>query len=137
MLGVVPLPVHSFIRGCCDFEPKPIDARPVRLSVSLLFCAHNEIECLPEKIENLRELKRACEELQILSYDDASDDGTYESLTDAADLLTVIRGPTRPGKAAGMKRLVRGYRRSARLHGRQHHAFTGRNRPIASLLWRR
>jgi cellulose synthase/poly-beta-1,6-N-acetylglucosamine synthase-like glycosyltransferase len=85
---------------------RPIKARPVRLPVSLLFCAHNEIACLPEKIENLRELKRAFKELQILVYDDASDDGTYELLTSAADLLTVIRGPGRTGKAAGMKRLV-------------------------------
>ena len=85
---------------------RPVDVRPVRLPVSLLFCAHNEIACLPEKIENLRELKRACKELQVLVYDDASDDGTYELLTSAADLLTVIRGPVRTGKAAGMKRLV-------------------------------
>lgn len=81
--------------------------RPVRLPVSLLFCAHNEAACMREKLDNLRELKLACPELQILVYDDASTDGTYEQLTGAADLLTVMRGPGRTGKAAGMKQLVR------------------------------
>ena len=85
---------------------EPIDPRPARLPVSLLFTAHNEIECLPEKLLNLGELKRAYPDLQILVYDDASTDGTYELLARATDLLTVIRGPGRTGKAAGMKQLA-------------------------------
>ena len=85
---------------------KPIQPRPIQLSVSVLFCAYNEIECLPEKIDNLRALKRACPAVEILVYDDASTDGTYEMLGGAGDLLRVIRGPGRTGKAAGMKRLV-------------------------------
>ena len=85
---------------------KPVRPRPVRMSVSILFCAHNEIECLPEKIDNLRQLKRTCPDVEILVYDDASTDGTYEMLDGAPDLLRVIRGPGRTGKAAGMKRLV-------------------------------
>jgi len=85
---------------------RPIDPRPVRLSVSILFCAHNEIDCLSEKIANLRALKRSVPDLEILVYDDASTDGSHELLANAADLLTVIRGPGRTGKAAGMKQLV-------------------------------
>ena len=85
---------------------RPIAPRPVRLSVSILFCAHNEIDCLSEKIANLRALKRTAPDLEILVYDDASTDGSHELLATAADLLTVIRGPGRTGKAAGMKQLV-------------------------------
>lgn len=85
---------------------KPIQAAPVDLSASLLFCACNEMDCLPGKIKNLRDLKRNSPSLQILVFDDASTDGTYELLAGASDLLTVIRGSGRVGKAAGMKQLV-------------------------------
>lgn len=85
----------------------PIHPAPADCSVSLLFCAYNEIDCLPRKIENLRQLKHAAPGLQILAYDDGSSDGTTELLASVADLITTIRGPGRTGKAAGMKQLVR------------------------------
>lgn len=85
---------------------KPVQRAPLNASVSLLFCAYNEKECLPEKLENLRQLKRCCPQLEILVYDDASTDGTHELLAACPDLLTVVRGPGRTGKAAGMKQLV-------------------------------
>lgn len=85
---------------------RPIAPRPTDLSVSLLFCVHNESACLPDKIDNLWELKRRCPDLEILVYDDASSDGSHELLASASDLLTVVRGPGRTGKAAGMKRLA-------------------------------
>ena len=85
---------------------RPIRPRPVELGVSLLFCAYNEADCLPGKLDNLRELKRASPELEILVYDDASSDGTYQMLAEASDLLTVVPGPGRTGKAAGMRRLA-------------------------------
>lgn len=85
---------------------RPIHPSPVELPVSLLFCAYNEIACLPQKIANLRELKQAHPDLEILVYDDASSDGTYELLRSAEDILTVVRGPGRTGKAAGMKQLA-------------------------------
>ena len=85
---------------------KPVRPAAVDLSVSLRFCAFNEIGCLPDKMNNLRELKRRRPDLQVLAFDDGSTDGSYELLASAPDLLTVVRGPGRSGKAAGMKRLV-------------------------------
>lgn len=85
----------------CPVRPAPDD-----LSASLLLCAFNEADCLPRKIENLRALKRNRPDLQILVFDDGSSDGTYEQLAAAGDLLTVVRGGGRAGKAAGMKQLV-------------------------------
>jgi cellulose synthase/poly-beta-1,6-N-acetylglucosamine synthase-like glycosyltransferase len=86
---------------------KPVRRAPTSLSASLLLCAHNESDCLPDKILNLRELKRETPGLEILVYDDFSSDGTFDLLRGVPDLLTVFRGPGRTGKAAGMKMLVR------------------------------
>lgn len=86
---------------------KPVKVAHVDLSASLLFCAFNEMKGLPAKIDNLRALKRARPGLQILAYDDNSTDGTFELLSTQQDLLTVVRGPGRTGKASGMKRLVK------------------------------
>jgi cellulose synthase/poly-beta-1,6-N-acetylglucosamine synthase-like glycosyltransferase len=85
---------------------KPIRAAPADFSVSLLFCAYNEVEALPEKIDNLRKLRERMPGLEVLAYDDNSSDGTSELLEQAADVVTVIRGAGRTGKAAGMKRLA-------------------------------
>ena len=98
--AIYPLAVRRLSR-------KPIQPAPVGLTASLLFCVHNEIECLPDKIDNLRELKHARADLQILVYDDASTDGSVELLASVPELLTLVRGPGRTGKAAGMKQLVR------------------------------
>ena len=85
---------------------EPIKCGPARYSISLLFCAHNEVESLPDKIENLRDLKRTHPKLEILAYDDGSTDGTAELLESVPDLLSVSGGPGRTGKAAGMKLLA-------------------------------
>jgi len=90
-----------------------LPARPVRRdaaapgpSLSLLFCAYNEAASLPEKIANLRALTARHPGIEILAFDDGSDDGTDRLLAEARDLLTVVRGPGRSGKAHGMKRLA-------------------------------
>jgi cellulose synthase/poly-beta-1,6-N-acetylglucosamine synthase-like glycosyltransferase len=83
-------------------------ARPhaVDLSASLIFCAHNEAETLPEKLENLRVLKASMPSLEILAYDDASTDDTASILASEPDLLRVVRGTRQAGKMAGMNVLA-------------------------------
>lgn len=75
-------------------------------SLSLLFCAYNEAAVLPAKIANLRALKALHPALDILAYDDGSSDGTGDLLAQADDLLTLLPGPGRMGKAHGMKQLA-------------------------------
>lgn len=75
-------------------------------SFSLLFCAYNEIAVMEAKLANLRALKQACPTLEILAYDDASTDGTWEALTAEPELLLAVRGSGRTGKAHGMKILA-------------------------------
>ena len=88
-------------------RPRPVTKGPVNVTASLLFCAFNEAEGLPAKIANLRTLKRLRPDLQILAYDDGSTDATLGLLDAASDVLTVVHGPGRTGKAAGMKLLVK------------------------------
>jgi cellulose synthase/poly-beta-1,6-N-acetylglucosamine synthase-like glycosyltransferase len=86
---------------------RPIDREGAGVpSASLLFCAYNEETSLPAKIDNLRRLKARHPDLEILVFDDGSADGTGDLLAAASDLLTLVRGPGRNGKAHGMKRLA-------------------------------
>lgn len=90
------------------FPEKPVErtAGQGAVSASLLFCAYNEAASLPAKIDNLRMLRARHPDLQILAFDDGSADGTGDLLAAANDILTLVRGPGRSGKAHGMKQLA-------------------------------
>jgi len=85
---------------------KPLSRRPEERSISLLFCAFNESRSLPGKLDNLRMLKTRHPDLEMLAFDDGSTDGTAQMLAAETDLLTLIQGGGRSGKAAGMKQLA-------------------------------
>jgi cellulose synthase/poly-beta-1,6-N-acetylglucosamine synthase-like glycosyltransferase len=88
------------------FSRSAVNLAPVQMSISLLFAAYNEVEALPAKLDNLRDLKRARPDIEILVYDDGSTDGTTEQLESVPELVTLHRGRGRSGKASGMKRLA-------------------------------
>lgn len=75
-------------------------------SATLVFCAYNEGASVDEKLLNVEALKRRHPDLEVLAFDDGSSDDTYTKLSARPDLLTVIRGGGRNGKAHGMKRLA-------------------------------
>lgn len=83
---------------------RPTETAPP--SASLLFCAYNEGAALPEKLANLEMLKRRHSWLEVLAFDDGSSDDTAALLAARPDLLTLVRGPGRNGKAHGMKQLA-------------------------------
>ncbi|WP_449472066.1 glycosyltransferase [Sphingobium chungangianum] len=86
---------------------KPEAARSGEVpSASLLFCAYNEAAAMPEKLANLAMLKRRHPALEILAFDDGSSDETASLIAARSDLVTLIRGPGRSGKAHGMKQLA-------------------------------
>ena len=75
-------------------------------SASLLFCAYNEAAAMPEKLANLAMLKGRYPDLEILAFDDGSSDGTAALIAAQGDLVTLVRGAGRSGKAHGMKLLA-------------------------------
>ena len=75
-------------------------------TASLLFCAYNEASAMPEKLANLRMLRRLYPTLEFLAFDDGSSDGTGALIAAEGDLVTLISGPGRSGKAHGMKLLA-------------------------------
>ncbi|SCW44552.1 Glycosyltransferase, catalytic subunit of cellulose synthase and poly-beta-1,6-N-acetylglucosamine synthase [Sphingobium faniae] len=77
-----------------------------RPSPSLLFCAYNEAAAMPEKLDNLEMLKARHPDLEILAFDDGSSDATAALIEGRGDLVTLVRGPGRSGKAHGMKQLA-------------------------------
>lgn len=77
-----------------------------RPTMTLMFCTFNEASSLREKIANIADLRVCYPDLEVLVYDDGSDDGSVAKLEERSDLLTVVRGAGRRGKAHGMKTLV-------------------------------
>jgi cellulose synthase/poly-beta-1,6-N-acetylglucosamine synthase-like glycosyltransferase len=101
-----PFALYPAILRLAPSRPEAPRAGPAP-SASLLFCAYNEAAAMPEKIANLAMLKRRHPALQILAYDDGSDDGTAALIAAHGDVVTLVRGPGRTGKAHGMKQLAR------------------------------
>ncbi len=78
-----------------------------RKKAAIIFCAYNEEDSLPEKIENIRRIKEALPDIEVLVYSDCSRDNTNQLLREASDILTPVFGRQRTGKVAGMSKLVR------------------------------
>lgn len=77
-----------------------------KCSATLMFCAYNEGSVVQEKIKNIERLKNRHSSLEVLAFDDGSDDDTFDQLSSRPDLLEVVRGGGRNGKAHGMKLLA-------------------------------
>lgn len=75
-------------------------------SVTLVFCAFNEESVIKEKLENIEMLKARHPDIEVLAFDDGSTDSTYDLLSSRPDLLKVVLGGGRKGKAHGMKLLA-------------------------------
>ncbi|WP_460990631.1 glycosyltransferase [Sinomonas soli] len=75
-------------------------------TVTLMFSAYNEGAALIEKLQNIEILKRRYGHLEVLAYNDGSSDDTLERLRSRPDLVTVVEGVGRRGKAYGMKQMA-------------------------------
>ncbi|WP_145201673.1 glycosyltransferase family 2 protein [Sphingobium sp. B2] len=100
-----PFLFYPLVLRALPTQPERPGAGPTP-SASLLFCAYNEADAMPEKLANLAMLKRQHPSLELLAFDDGSSDGTGDLIAAQGDLVTLIRGPGRSGKAHGMKQLA-------------------------------
>lgn len=106
LLVLYPYVIYPVLLKLLPKRPLHIsDAR--RPTITMVFCAYNEARAMPEKIENLDALKRKHPDIQILAFDDGSSDTTCDQLSVRPDLLKVVRGGGRNGKAHGMKLLAK------------------------------
>ena len=105
-LIIYPYLIYPVILRLLPRAPAPEFDADVKTSVTLVFCAYNEARSIQEKIANIERLKARYPDLEVLVYDDGSSDNTLEALEARADLLEVVAGQGRQGKAHGMKILA-------------------------------
>lgn len=105
VLVVYPYAIYPLVlRALPDRKIAHGDGR--ELTATLVFCAYNEGSSLPEKLDNIEILKKRYPNLEVLAYNDGSTDDTLTILSSRPDLITVVDGPGRAGKALGMKTLA-------------------------------
>ncbi|MGF1594888.1 MAG: glycosyltransferase family 2 protein [Kiloniellaceae bacterium] len=109
---VYPYAVYPLVLACLParlLRPAAGKGRSPR-RVSLAFCAYNEAAVLPAKIDNLRRLRAAEPDLEILAYSDGSSDATAALLRAEESWIRVFASPDRHGKSHGMNTLVKAAR---------------------------
>lgn len=107
---VYPYAIYPLLLSCIPPRPLQSDAagsegdQPLKLS--LAFCAYNEAASLPEKIANLKELRRVDPTLEVLAYSDGSSDATGQLLKAEENSIRAVISEQRLGKSHGMNTLV-------------------------------
>lgn len=102
---VYPYVVYPLILGLLP-ERRVARKADARVSASLVFCAYNEARNIPDKIANLDRIRALHPDVQFLAFDDGSSDETARLLAARPDLIELIQGDGRKGKAHGMKLLA-------------------------------
>lgn len=73
--------------------------------VTLLIAAYNEMDCIPEKLANTRNLQYPASKLHSVWVTDGSDDGSVEYLQSQPD-VKVLHQPLRAGKIGAINRAM-------------------------------
>lgn len=105
LLVVYPYGIYPLLLKLLPTNPVEPNTQD-RGRLTLVFSAFNEMKSINEKLDNIAELKARHPDLEVLAYDDGSTDDTLAALRARGELLTVISGKGRQGKAHGMKQLA-------------------------------
>jgi cellulose synthase/poly-beta-1,6-N-acetylglucosamine synthase-like glycosyltransferase len=105
---VYPYIIYPLILRCLPKQPYGVLAGGVssKPKMAMLFCAYNEEQSLPAKIDNIRQIKKDFPDLEVRAYTDGCSDRTVALLREASDVITLHEGRSRLGKASGMRELV-------------------------------
>jgi cellulose synthase/poly-beta-1,6-N-acetylglucosamine synthase-like glycosyltransferase len=101
-----PYTFYPLSLGLFPERPVQIAAQAQVPTATFVFSAYNEERSLPAKIDNLRAIRALYPDGQIIAYSDCSSDRTLALLEQNRDLLHVIGGTARAGKATGMRMMV-------------------------------
>ena len=93
-----------FTKKRCD-PILPLDEEQLP-TVTLMICAYNEQEVIPEKMQNIRQLVYPRQRLCIMWVTDGSNDRSNELLSQYPE-VTLVFNPERRGKAAAMQHGLR------------------------------
>lgn len=105
-LVIYPYLIYPALLRFAPRAPMPYFDPTSKVSVTLVFCTYNESRSIHEKMANIERLKAKYPDIEVLAYEDGSLDNTLEVLQSRPDLLTVLVGTGRQGKAHGMKKLA-------------------------------
>ena len=89
------------------FRPRPLSpSLPPPTRFAIVCCVYNERNVVEQKIANMRAVRSALGDCQLLIHSDGSTDGTNEILQSVSPEFTVSLAEGRSGKSAGMNRLL-------------------------------
>lgn len=100
----VGMPALTILRA--RFARRPYATADITPSVSIIIAAHNEVEVIRDRIENLRALDYPSDVLEIVIASDGSTDGTDEVVAGYADRGVRMVAPGRVGKGAALEAAV-------------------------------
>ncbi len=88
-------------------RPRPLrPSQPAPTRFAVVCCVYNERDVIEQKIENMRAVRDALGDCQLLIHSDASSDGTNELLRTVEGEFALSLADSRNGKSAGMNRLL-------------------------------
>ena len=88
-------------------RPKPLrPTLPEPTRFAIVCCVYTERSVVEKKIDNMRAVRDALGDCQLLLHSDASNDGTNQVLQSVEGEFAISLAETRSGKSAGMNRLI-------------------------------
>lgn len=97
-------PLLTVLRGL--LRPRPYDAADIAPALTVIIAAHNEVDVIADKLDNLLGLDYPAERIEVLVVSDGSDDGTEERVREYDDPRVRLLSLSRVGKMRALNAAV-------------------------------